>query len=90
VALCTSSLRWDLLAWARHPLAQNEDSPLERQLAQKARANLCQSCLGETSSLGREYQISPLFSLHNYVIISRSPHQHPTCSHQYTVHTNIK
>ena len=35
MALCISSLRRDLLAWARHSLAQNDDNSLGRQLAQK-------------------------------------------------------
>jgi len=36
VAIRTISLRWDLLTWARHSLAQNQEGPPERQLAQKA------------------------------------------------------
>jgi len=40
-------------------VAQNVNWPLRRALEAESWASLCYSHLGETSSLGREYQFSP-------------------------------
>jgi len=75
---CRLSLRWDYdsdfgqfrgfslrrgyLAWVRQSVAQNATPRLGEGSSKKVWASFCYSRLGETSSLGRKYQLSPLFT----------------------------
>jgi len=56
------SLRRGCLAWARHFIAQKAAPRLGEGSSRKVWASFCYSRLGETSSLGRKYQLSPLFT----------------------------
>jgi len=55
----------ELVAWARS--------------SSRTRVSFCYSCLGETSSLGREYQLSPLF----HVCSTKNNQAHPYSSFIY-------